>query len=189
MSEDANKELAAEAAIANTAADAIGLLKADHRAVENLFAAFQQAGDTDLEVKGALAQRACEELTVHTMIEEEILYPIAHHALDRRDEIDVDEAYVEHYLVKTLIAKFDSLKPGDRGFDATFKVMSEMVRHHIEEEESALFPELRESKLDLVRLGELIAAQKAELVKKLEAAGSKLVGDGSLTFRPSRELT
>ncbi|ALP66455.1 MULTISPECIES: hemerythrin domain-containing protein [Paraburkholderia] len=183
MNEDANKELAADASIENTALDAIELLEADHRVAKQLFDAFEKAGDSDLEAKGTLARRACEVLTVHTMIEENILYPAAHKALGKDDEIDVDEAYVEHFLAKTLIEKFDTLKPGDHGFDATFKVLSEMVLHHIEEEESSLFPELRESGVNLVRLGEVMAAEKERLMKKLDAAGSKLVGDNSLTFR------
>ncbi|TCG05545.1 cation-binding protein [Paraburkholderia steynii] len=183
MIEDANKALAAEAATKNTALDAIEVLESDHRTVEKLFDAFEKTTGSDLEAKGTLAQRACELLTVHTIIEEEILYPAARKALAKSDEIDVDEAYVEHFLAKTLIGKFNSLKPGDHGFDATFKVLSEMVRHHIEEEESSLFPELRESGVDLVRLGDEIAAQRETLMHKLEMAGSKLVGDNSLTFR------
>ncbi|MGT2477614.1 hemerythrin domain-containing protein [Paraburkholderia terrae] len=166
--------------------DAITLLKADHRAVEKLFDAFEKAADDDLEAKGTLVRRACEELTVHAMIEEELLYPAAHKALEKQDEIDVDEAYVEHYLVKTLIEKFDSLRPGEDGFDATFKVMSELVKHHVEEEESELFPELRGSGVDLVALGARLSARKNELMKKLEATGSTLVGDRSLSFaRPA----
>ena len=171
-----------ESASAEAQADAISLLKADHRAVEKLFEAFEKAEDGDLDAKGTLARRACEELTVHAIIEEELLYPAAHRALEKQDEIDVDEAYVEHYLVKTLIEKFDSLRPGDDGFDATFKVMSELVKHHVEEEESELFPELRESGVDLVALGVKLATRKNELTEKLEAAGSKLVGDRSLSF-------
>ncbi|BEU24348.1 hemerythrin domain-containing protein [Paraburkholderia sp. 22B1P] len=182
MSKDAIKASAADVAVENTALDAIQLLEADHRVARQLFDAFEKAADSDLEAKGTLARRTCEVLTVHAMIEEKILYPAAHKALDKDDEIDVDEAYVEHFLAKTLIEKFDSLKPGDHGFDATFKVLSEMVRHHIEEEETTLFPELRESSVNLVRLGEEMVAEKDRLMKKLDAAGSKLVGDNSLTF-------
>jgi hemerythrin superfamily protein len=182
MSEDANKELAAEAAVENAARDAIEVLKADHRIAERLFDAFHRTADTDLEAKHALAQRACEELTVHTLIEEEILYPAAYKALQQSEEIDVDEAFVEHFVMKTLVARFESLKPGDRGFDATFEVLSGIVRHHIEEEESILFPELLKSGIDLVRLGEEIATRKQVLMKRLEAAGSKLAGDGSTAF-------
>jgi hemerythrin superfamily protein len=146
--------------------DAIALLKADHEAVERLFSAFEKAGD-DLEAKGTLVRRACEELTIHAMIEEEILYPAAQKALKDDDKEDVDEAYVEHYLVKSLIEKFTTLKPGDDGFDATFKVMSENVRHHVEEEEAELFPALRGTGLDLRKLGGLLAKRKAQLQAKL----------------------
>ncbi|VVD31883.1 hemerythrin domain-containing protein [Paraburkholderia dioscoreae] len=161
--------------------DALAFLEADHRAVEKLFAAFKKADD-DLEAKAALAQRACEELTIHTILEEELLYPAAQEALPDSDKVDVEEAYIEHYLVKSLIAKFETLKAGDKGFDATFKVMSEMVDHHVEEEEQELFPELRKSKCDLRTLGEKMAKRKAELQAKLDAVGSRSVGDKTATL-------
>lgn len=159
------------------AVDAIALLTADHRAVEKLFDAFKKAGDDDLEAKTALAQRACEELTIHAMLEEELLYPEAQKALPDDEKLDVEEAYVEHFLVKTLISKFESIKAGDAGFDATFKVMSEMVQHHVEEEEQELFPALRKTNCDLAALGRKLAARKDELQAKLDAAGSRLIGD------------
>ncbi|ALL71635.1 Regulator of cell morphogenesis (plasmid) [Paraburkholderia caribensis MBA4] len=157
--------------------DALALLEAQHRAVERLFEAFKKAADDDLEAKATLAQRACEELSVHTMLEEELLYPAAQKALPDSDKIDVEEAYIEHFLVKTLIAKFETLKAGGKGFDATFKVMSEMVGHHVEEEEQDLFPELRKSGCNLRALGEKMATRQAELQRKLDAAGSRSVGD------------
>ncbi|MCC8395486.1 hemerythrin domain-containing protein [Paraburkholderia sp. MMS20-SJTR3] len=160
--------------------DALALLEADHRAVEKLFDAFtKERGDerATLEAKAALAQRACEELTMHAIIEEELLYPAAQQALPDDDKLDVDEAFVEHYLVKTLIARFETLKAGDKGFDATFKVMSELVKHHVEEEEGELFPALRRTGLDLAALGKKIAARKEALQSKLDQAGSRAVGD------------
>ncbi|AET94158.1 hemerythrin domain-containing protein [Caballeronia cordobensis] len=147
--------------------DAIQLLMDDHRAVEKLFDAFEKAKEDDLDAKATLVRRACEELTVHAMIEEELLYPAAQEALDEDDRPDVEEAYVEHFLVKVLIDKFTTLRAGDKGFDATFKVMSEMVRHHIEEEESDLFPKLRKSGADLDALGKKLMQRKAALESKL----------------------
>lgn len=147
--------------------DALVLLEADHRAVEKLFTAFEKTADGDLDAKGTLVRRACEELTIHAMIEEELLYPAAHEALTGDAQKDVDEAWVEHFLVKTLIGKFTMLKAGAEGFDATFKVMAENVKHHIEEEEAELFPELRKAGLDLAGLGERIAKRKAQLQAKL----------------------
>jgi hemerythrin-like domain-containing protein len=165
---------------ASNTSDALALLEADHRAVEKLFDAFDKSrGDErdTLEAKAALAQRACEELTMHAIIEEELLYPAAQQALPDDDKLDVDEAYVEHFLVKSLIARFETLKAGDRGFDATFKVMSELVRQHIEEEEGELFPALRRTGSDLAALGKKIAARKEALQAKLDEAGGRAVGD------------
>lgn len=153
----------------NRAGDAIAVLESDHRAVEKLFSAFERTPEDDLDAKGTLVRRACEELTIHTMIEEELLYPAAKKALPNDDRKDVDEAYVEHFLVKTLIEKFMTLKPGADGFDATFKVLTENVKHHVEEEETELFPALRKSGLDLSALGERIAKRKGELQEKLPA--------------------
>jgi hemerythrin superfamily protein len=150
-----------------SAADAIAVLKADHAAVENLFDAFERVDKGDLEAKGTLVRRACELLAVHAIIEEEILYPAARGALADEDRPDVEEALVEHFLVKTLIQKFESLRPGAEGFDATFKVLTENVRRHVEEEEGDFFPELRETAIDLTRLGTQLLKRKDELMAKL----------------------
>lgn len=166
--------------VTSASPDALTLLEADHRAVEKLFDAFRKCrGDERdaLEAKAALAQRACEELTMHTILEEELLYPAAQQSLPEDDKLDVDEAFVEHFLVKTLIARFETLKAGDKGFDATFKVMSELVGHHIEEEEGELFPALRRTDCDLGALGKKMAARRETLQAKLDAAGSRAVGD------------
>jgi hemerythrin superfamily protein len=147
--------------------DAIAILTADHRAVDQLFDAFARADKDDLERKSTLVQRACELLSIHAIVEEELLYPAAAGALDEDGKDDVDEAYVEHFLVKTLIEKFMHLKAGDEGFDATFKVLSENVKHHVEEEESDLFPELRKAKVDLIALGRKISARKQALQDRI----------------------
>jgi hemerythrin superfamily protein len=147
--------------------DALTMLEEEHRAVEKLFEAFERAEDDDLERKATLVQRACELLTMHAIVEEEILYPAAKDALGKDDEDDVNEAYVEHFLVKTLIEKFTTMQAGDEGFDATFKVLTESVNHHVEEEESELFPELRKTELDLVAMGERIAKRHEALQNKI----------------------
>ncbi|MFL9960284.1 hemerythrin domain-containing protein [Paraburkholderia sediminicola] len=162
--------------------DAVDFLEAEHRSVEKLFKAFEKTAEDDLEAKAALVQRACEELSIHAMLEEELLYPAAQEALPHSDTINVEEAYIEHFLVKALIAKFETMKAGDKGFDATFKVMSEMVGHHVEEEEDELFPELRKSKCDLRALGAKMAERKTKLQSKLDAVGSRSVGDKTTTL-------
>jgi hemerythrin superfamily protein len=147
--------------------DALDVLEADHRAIEQLFDAFERAERNDFERKNTLAQRACELLTIHAIVEEEMLYPAAQEALGADQRIDVDEAYVEHFLVKTLIERFASLKAGDDGFDATFKVLKENATYHIEEEETTLFPEVRRTQMDLVAIGARMAARKAALKERI----------------------
>ncbi|MCG7399935.1 MULTISPECIES: hemerythrin domain-containing protein [Caballeronia] len=147
--------------------DALDMLEADHRAIEQLFDAFERADHDDFERKNSLVQRACELLTIHTIVEEELLYPGAQNALEADRRIDVDEAYVEHFLVKTLIERFANLRAGEDGFDGTFKVLKENAVHHIEEEETVLFPAVRKTQMDLVAIGAKMAARKAALHERI----------------------
>lgn len=142
-------------------ADAIKLLKADHKEVK---AWFKQYEDLENEAdKQALADKICLALTVHTQIEEEIFYPAAREAID--DDDLLDEAEVEHASAKQLISEIQGMKVGDNLFDAKVKVLGEYVNHHVEEEETEMFPEARDSDLDLNALGDQLAARKAELMK------------------------
>ncbi|KMQ80635.1 Regulator of cell morphogeneis and NO signaling [Candidatus Burkholderia pumila] len=150
-----------------TTTNALEILTADHRAIDQLFDAFERADKGDRDRKNTLVQRACELLTIHSIVEEELLYPAAREALGSDDKFDVDEAFVEHFLVKTLIEKFTQLKAGDQGFDATFKVLKENVTHHVEEEEKDLFPEIRKTKIDLDALGRKIVARKEALQSRI----------------------
>jgi hemerythrin superfamily protein len=147
--------------------DAIALLKEDHRAVEKLFGDFEAAkGDGR---KQTLARRICLELTVHTMIEEEIFYP----ACDGKiDEDLLKEAYVEHDAAKLLIAEIEAGEgKGDDFFDAKVQVLGEEITHHVREEEKELFPQVRKAGIDLDALGERLAVRKAELVREFKASG------------------
>lgn len=143
------------------ATDAISLLKSDHRQVESWFEEFQSArADTR---KQDLARRICQALEVHTQIEHEIFYPAF---LEATGEEDIHhEAEVEHEGAKKLIAEIESSGPGDDYFDAKVKVLSEMIKHHVNEEEKrgGMFAKARESAMDLQALGEQLAAKKAEL--------------------------
>ena len=139
--------------------DALALLKADHELVENLFDKFEKA-QTD-EQKDTLAEQICTELTIHAQIEEEIFYPAVREAID--DEDVMDEADVEHASAKDLIAQIEESQAGDDKFDAKVMVLGEYIRHHVKEEESEMFPQVRKSDLDLKALGSEMAARKAEL--------------------------
>lgn len=141
-------------------ADAIKLLKDDHREVKGWFADYEKL-EEDGE-KQELADRICLALTVHTQIEEEIFYPAVRAEID--DDDLLDEAEVEHASAKQLIAEIQSMKVGDRLFDAKVVVLGEYVNHHVEEEESEMFPESRDGDLDLKALGVQMAERKAELM-------------------------
>ncbi len=145
---------------AGGALDAITLLETDHREVEDLFDQFDSAAGDG--AKASIAQRICLALKIHAQIEEELFYPAAR---DKTGDNDlVDEAVVEHMGAKTLIAQIEAMKPGQPLYDAKVKVLSEQVRHHVEEEEGELFPEVRETRIDLDALGAKLAARKAELL-------------------------
>jgi hemerythrin superfamily protein len=140
--------------------DALAMLRDDHRRVAALFAQVAKAGD-DRERKGSLVLRICRELAVHAQVEDEIFYPAARTVL-RRQAL-VDEADVEHATVRMLVAELERGKPGDDHYDAKIKVLGEYVKHHVKEEQEALFPKLRRTPLDLAVLGERIAMRKREL--------------------------
>jgi hemerythrin superfamily protein len=151
--------------------DAIALLKADHRKVEGLFEDFEKA--TSDERKQKLAQQICLELKVHTIIEEEIFYP----ACEGKVEKDLlEEAYVEHDGAKVLIGQIEDSKPSAEFYDAKVKVLSEEIKHHVEEEEKrmeGMFSQARRAGLDMDALGEQMAARKAQLLKA-DKAGDDL---------------
>jgi hemerythrin superfamily protein len=142
--------------------DAIALLKADHRQVETWFEQFESTRSDDK--KKVLAQQVCQALTVHTQIEEEIFYPAF---LEATEEEDIHhEAEVEHEGAKRLIAEIEASGPQDDYYDAKMKVLSEMIKHHVNEEEKrdGMFAKARGSDMDLKALGEQLAARKSELM-------------------------
>jgi len=149
--------------------DAIALLKADHRAVEALFAQFEKASGDGRKQK--LAEQICLELSVHTRIEEEIFYP----ACDGKVEEDLlKEAYVEHDAAKLLVAQIMAGGPDDEFYDSKVKVLQEEIEHHVQEEEKrseGLFAQARKAELDMDALGEELAARKAELTEEYKASG------------------
>lgn len=164
-SKAASKTARKTARAAAKPADAIKLLKDDHKEVKTYFKQYEDLED-DTE-KQALADKICLALTVHAQIEEEIFYPAAREAID--DDDLLDEAEVEHASAKQLIAEIQAMKAGDRLFDAKVTVLGEYIDHHVEEEESEMFPESRDSELDLKALGAQLAVRKAELMKQAAA--------------------
>ncbi|MGH6787625.1 MAG: hemerythrin domain-containing protein [Novosphingobium sp.] len=148
--------------------DAIALLKADHRKVEELFEKFESASGGS---KQQIAEKICTELKIHTSIEEEIFYP----ALEGKiDEETLSEAYVEHDGAKVLINDIMAGGPGDEFYDSKVKVLSEEIEHHVKEEEmpsEGMFAQARETDVDLVALKDRMLARKEELMAQAESGG------------------
>ena len=123
--------------------DAIVLLKADHKEIRKVFSDFEKAGDTATVTKGRLVDRMIELLTVHTYIENEIMYPRVRELLPELED-DVLESYEEHHVADVLVVELAAMKPDAERFTAKTTVLIENVRHHIEEEEQDWFPKVRE---------------------------------------------
>jgi hypothetical protein len=144
---------------------AFELLEQDHREVEEWFDEFDELKEDDNR-KGQLAEKICLALKVHAQIEEEIFYPQARGATKDNDLID--EAVVEHATVKNLIAEIEAMEVSEELYDAKMRVLGEMVKHHIKEEEEKLFPELEAAKMDLNAVGKEIEERKEELMAETQ---------------------
>lgn len=144
--------------------DAISLLKADHRQVEDWFDQFEKSRSP--EKKSQLARQICRALTVHTQIEEEIFYPAFLEATGNKDIHH--EAEIEHAGAKNLIAQIEGSTPDDEYFDSRVHVLSEMIKHHVKEEEKTdgMFAEARDADMDLDELGQQLQARKEELMSE-----------------------
>jgi len=143
--------------------DAVELLMADHHRVARLFAEFDALKDEGSdEAKSALVTQICQELTVHTAIEEEIFYPAVRKAIE--DEDLMDEALVEHAGAKELIAQLQAAHPDDDLYDAKVTVLGEQIDHHVQEEEGSMFPQAKGSGVDTMSLGAALLKRKAELL-------------------------
>jgi hemerythrin superfamily protein len=140
--------------------DAITLLKDDHKTVKKLFRDFQAAGDAATVTKGKLATRIIEELTVHTFLENEVMYPEVRALLPDLEQ-DILESYEEHHVVDVLCMELFAMKPDAERFTAKMTVLIENVTHHIQEEEQGWFPTVR-SGLTRLQLQE-IGAKMAEM--------------------------
>ena len=126
-----------------TSTDAIVHLKEDHKEIRRLFREFEGAGDDALKTQGRLVDQIIELLTVHTYIENEVMYPRVRELLPDVED-DVLESYEEHHVADVLVMELYGMKPSDERFHAKTMVLIENVRHHIQEEEEEWFPKVRE---------------------------------------------
>jgi hemerythrin-like domain-containing protein len=141
--------------------DAIVLLKDDHKQIRKAFRDFQAAGEGATQAKGDLVKKMIELLTIHTYIENEIMYPEVRRLLPDLED-DIDESYEEHHVADVLCMELFALKPDAERFDAKTTVLIENVTHHIEEEETDWFPKVRAGlgRKQLQELGERMVEAK-----------------------------
>ena len=151
--------------------DAIKLLKDDHKKVKDLFREYEAAGDRAYQKKKAIAEKVFMELEVHSTLEEEIFYPTLQAKTDKEGKELVAEGIEEHHVVDVLINELKALDPQDEQFDAKFKVLTENVEHHIDEEEGEMLPDAKETLGDAIgRLGDEMEQRKQQLMATQQTA-------------------
>ncbi|MEV4557915.1 hemerythrin domain-containing protein [Kitasatospora sp. NPDC049285] len=161
--------------------DAIVLLKEDHKEIRQLFRAFE-SGDDDSAAKADLVSRIVEALTVHTYIENEVMYPRVRQLVPEL-ETDVLESFEEHHVADLLCAELDAMDPGDERFDAKTTVLIESVGHHIEEEENDWFPKVRAAlgRKELQEIGARMLEVRATAPRRPQHPGAlKMAADALL---------
>lgn len=154
--------------------DAIVLLKKDHKEVRALFKDFQSPKATTAQ-KGKIVKKIIELLTVHTYIENEVMYPQVRKLLPDLED-DVLESYEEHHVADVLVIELSMMRPSDERFDAKTTVLIENVQHHMEEEEQDWFPKVRDGlgRKALQEMGEqLLAAKKRAPRKPMQPSALK----------------
>jgi len=141
--------------------DAIVLLKKDHQEMRKLFRAFEKAGDNATATKARVATQIIEALTVHTYIENEVMYPQVRELLPEVED-DVLESYEEHHVADLLVMELAGMKPDAERFVPKMTVLIENVEHHMEEEEKEWFPKVRDGlgRKQLQQIGDEMAERK-----------------------------
>jgi len=152
--------------------DAIVMLKADHKEIRSLFREFQKSSTTPAR-KEKLVEQMIELLTVHTYIENEVMYPRVRALLPELED-DVLESYEEHHVADVLVMELSGMSASDERFTAKTTVLIENVTHHIEEEEQEWFPKVREglNRKALQAIGAEMERRRAEAPRRPSQPGA-----------------
>ena len=149
--------------------NAIALLTADHKKVKGLFSKFRKLQDSRSdEEKSEIVTTICNELKIHTTIEEEIFYPAVRKAIEDSDLMD--EALVEHAGAKDLISQLEDMDSEDDLYDAKVTVLGEQIDHHVKEEEGDMFPKAKKANVNIDALGAKMLRRKTELMREMGIA-------------------
>jgi hemerythrin superfamily protein len=159
----------------------IEMLKEDHQKVKGLFDEFEEAEGRE---QAEIAKTAMQELQVHAELEEKLIYPAIREAIDEDEKMN--EAVEEHHLVHVLIGELKKIKPSDERFHAKFSVLSELVKHHIEEEEGEMLPKAEDSDIDWETLEGQVMKKREQLMSKAKSGRSSGSGRGRKSSKRSR---
>ena len=143
--------------------NAIDMLKMDHDKVKSLFDQFED--EENSRTKRRIVKEALQELSIHATLEEELFYPAVRKKIDDDDDL-MNEADEEHHVAKVLVAELERMKGTEDHYEAKFTVLSESVRHHIEEEEGKMLPKAEDTDIDFDALGEKMFRRKQQLTQK-----------------------
>ncbi|HWR15693.1 MAG TPA: hemerythrin domain-containing protein [Terriglobales bacterium] len=146
--------------------DALKLLKQDHEKLKRLLALLDETGESAPKKRQNLFAKAKRELTMHEILEEELVYP----AFEKQAKLKeiVLEGYEEHHVVDMVFGELSKISPEDESWGAKLSVAKENIEHHIEEEEGEMFKQARKifDEKELEKLGFQLAARKEELEKE-----------------------
>jgi hemerythrin superfamily protein len=148
--------------------NAIDLLKADHQKVKAILAQLSESTERATKKRVELLDKLEMEISIHTKLEEEILYPAFKEAGAKEQDIMYFEAKEEHRTVDSLVLPdLKQTDPGTPEFSGRVKVVKELLEHHIEEEETEMFPQAKKllGKAKLEDLGAQMEAMKASYKK------------------------
>ena len=119
--------------------DAISMLKADHRTVNDLFTQYESAGDCS--TKHLIAEQVFTELDLHAQLEENVFYPAYETQTGKNGTQLVADSRLEHEQARELMLEMQGLDLAEEEFEAKFHELMHTVRHHIAAEENEMFPE------------------------------------------------
>jgi hemerythrin-like domain-containing protein len=142
--------------------DAIALLEADHRRLEELLKQGEETTERAAKSRRELLKTITSELKVHELIEEKILYPALKAHPEGRDI--VLEGFEEHHVADLIVKELRALRVSAEEWGAKFKVLKENIEHHIQEEEGPMFRTARGvfTREDLQAMGAMMRKMKAE---------------------------
>lgn len=148
--------------------DPVKLLKKQHRQVESLFKQIEKSKTA--EGRRQLMEQVARDLELHMKIEEEIFYPAVRELGSRKVEELVMESYEEHGVVKLVLEQLPQVDPEDERFEAKMTVLSELIGHHVEEEEKEMFK--LAGKIDDAELEQIGERMQAE-VEQVEGVSER----------------